>query len=549
MMQSPEIEGNFDLREYIAILRAHRWTVIVTTVLVIVAALAFSFQQTPLYTAEAKLLVEPLRSTETGSTLPTPVNLETERELVQSAAVAERVKEELGSESPADELLGNVDVEVVIESEVLIVSYTSDDPEFAQQAANAFAQGYIDDRTQQALDKLRVARADVQKEIDDVTEQINDIDQQLADPEVIAEAAATQALEARRTPLLSQLGVLQVELSQLSPRSTAEGGGEIIAGAARPGAPSSPNLLRNGVLAAFLGLALGVGLAFLRERLQDRFKGREDVERQLAAPVLATIPRFATKPKDHKGKLIVRKDPQSLASESYRSLRTNLEFIASTTGRKSFLITSPSAGEGKSVTAANLAYAFAQSGRRTILVSGDLRRPTVEKIFGVQVKEGLSNFLAGQTDDLERIIVNPGITNLRVLPTGNLPPNPAEMMTSPRLAELIEDLEGGCDILLIDSAPTLPVADAAIISAHVGGAVLVINAEGTRRVAAGAARSELSKVGGRLVGAVLNAYDPTTSTYSYYQTYNYDSSVESPVKGNGGLRSKAAKLQRFTFRR
>lgn len=245
------------------------------------------------------------------------------------------------------------------------------------------------------------------------------------------------------------------------------GGGQVLAPATLPASPSSPNLLRNALLAAFLGLALGVGLAFLRERLEDRFMGREDVERTLGAPVLATIPRFAGKRKDDPSKLIVRTDPHSLASESYRSLRTNLEFIASTTGRNSFLITSPSAG--KSVTAANVALAFAQSGRRTIVISGDLRRPTIKRIFDVQPTDGLSRYLAGQTDQLEEIIVNPGISNLRILPTAPMPPNPAELMTSPRMGQVIADLEANCDMLLIDSAPTLPVADATIMIAHVGG--------------------------------------------------------------------------------
>jgi succinoglycan biosynthesis transport protein ExoP len=358
-------------------------------------------------------------------------------------------------------------------------------------------------------------------------------------------------LESRQTTLLARLGVLQERFDSLSPGDTVRiGACQIIAPATRPTSPSSPKLLRNALLAAFLGLALGIGLAFLKERLEDRFKGRDDVERLLAAPLLATIPRFAIKgPNEDTAKLILRTEPTSLASESYRSLRTNLEFIASTTGRNSFLITSPSAGEGKSITTANLALAFAQSGRRTIIVSGDLRRPTIEKMFAIRANEGLSTFLAGQTGHLEPIIVNPGVANLRILPTGPVPPNPAELMTSPRLRELITDLEVACDVLLVDSAPTLPVADAAILGAHVGGAVLVINAERTRRGAADHARSELLKVGGKLAGAVLNAYDPATSPYSYYQTYYYDSSVTAARGNGGGTEEKTEKHSRFSFRK
>jgi succinoglycan biosynthesis transport protein ExoP len=548
-VQAPETEETIDLREYIAILRGRKWTIILTAALVVTAALAFSLQQTPLYTAEARLLVEPVPSQEQQSSFLPAVNLETERELVQSMPVAELVKEELGLDTPVDELLGGLDVQVVTETEVLIVGYTSDDPAQSQRAANAFAQGYIANRRNQALENLRAASSDIQRNIEGVEQQLADLEERIADAEVAADEGALTALESQRTSLLTQLGVLELQLQELRPgEAVRSAGGQVLAPATLPASPSSPNLLRNALLAAFLGLALGVGLAFLRERLEDRFKGREDVERTLGAPVLATIPRFAGKRKDDRSKLIVRTDPHSLASEAYRSLRTNLEFIASTTDRNSFLITSPSAGEGKSVTAANLGLAFAQSGRRTIIISGDLRRPTIEKIFGVRATDGLSRYLAGQTDELEEIIVNPGISNLRILPTGPVPPNPAELMTSPRMAQLIADLEANSDMLLIDSAPTLPVADATIMIAHVGGAVLVVDAEITRRAAADHGRSELVKVGGRFVGAVLNAYDPTTSPYAYYQPYNYDS----PGTTNGREDEAAPapeKSSRFSFRK
>ena len=548
MVQAPQTEETIDLREYIAILRARKWTIILTAALVVIAALAFSLRQTPMYTAEARLLVEPVPTQENES-LPPIVNLETERELVQSVPVTELVKEELNLDTPIDELLKNLDVEVVTETEVLIVGYTSDDPALSQRAANAFAQGYIANRRNQALANLRAASNDIQRNIDAVETQLADLEERIGDAESADDAGALTALGSQRTSLLTQLGVLELQRQELRPGDAVRSsGGQVLAPATLPASPSSPNLLRNALLAAFLGLALGVGLAFLRERLEDRFKGREDVERTLASPVLATIPRFAGKRKDDASKLILRTDPQSLASEAYRSLRTNLEFIASTTGRNSFLVTSPSAGEGKSVTTANLALAFAQSGRRTIVISGDFRRPTIEKIFGVRPKDGLSRYLAGQTDQLEDIIINPGISNLRILPTGPLPPNPAELMTSPRTGQLIADLEANSDVLLIDSAPTLPVADATIMIAHVGGAILVVDADKTRRAAADHARSELVKVGGRLVGCVLNAYDPTTSPYAYYETYNYDSSGLG--NGQGAETAQTSeKSSRFSFRK
>jgi len=134
------------------------------------------------------------------------------------------------------------------------------------------------------------------------------------------------------------------------------------------------------VLGAILGLALGIGLAFFRERLDDRFRGRADVERALEGPVLATVPRF-TGIKASSYQLVVNSQPQGAAAEAYRSLRTNLQFITEQQDISSLLVTSPSAGEGKTVTTANLGMALAQTGRRITLVSADLRRPTLERYF------------------------------------------------------------------------------------------------------------------------------------------------------------------------
>ena len=326
MAQAPETEETIDLREYIAILRARKWTIILTAALVVIAALAFSLQQTPLYTAETRLLVEALPPSDPQTTVAPIVNLETERELVRSVPVAELVKEELDVATPVDELLQSLEVEVVTETEVLIVGYTADDAAFATRAANAFAQGYIDNREQQAIADITAVQESVQTSIRSVTQDLSDVQQELDE---LGETEATGegqeapdestrlALQSQQATLQARLGVLEEQRSSLSTNNIQLDAGQILAPATEPTSPSSPNLMRNALLAGFLGLALGVGLAFLRERLQDRFKGREDVERVLSAPVLATIPRFSGKQKSEADKLVVGKDPTGVASEAY----------------------------------------------------------------------------------------------------------------------------------------------------------------------------------------------------------------------------------------
>jgi capsular exopolysaccharide synthesis family protein len=292
--------------------------------------------------------------------------------------------------------------------------------------------------------------------------------------------------------------------------------------------------VRNAALAAFLGLAIGVGLAFLRERLDDRFRGGSDVEEALEAPVLAMVPKFSADGKAG-ATLITTSETKSVASEAYRGLRTNLQFVLAQRGGKSIVITSPSAGEGKTITTANLAVTLAKAGVRTVVVSADLRRPTLERYFGVDKRHGLSTFLDSSDAAPWDVIRDPGMPNLRIVTSGPIPESPAELLVSPRLGQLLDFLEANCDITLIDSPPILAVSDAAIIASRVSGTVLVIDASTTARSASVHARDQVERAGGELVGVVLNSFDPSSSPYyaPYYYASPYDSETAQTFS-NGG---------------
>jgi capsular exopolysaccharide synthesis family protein len=279
-------------------------------------------------------------------------------------------------------------------------------------------------------------------------------------------------------------------------------------------------------MGAIFGLALGVGMAFLRERLDDRFRGRPDVEQAMEAPVLATVPRF---PKERRSReLIVVSEPKGAASEAYRNLRTSLQFLLTQRGAKTLLITSPSEHEGKTATTANLGFALAQAGQNVILVSGDLRRPQLEKYFGVKAEVGLSTYLLGEVDDIGQIVLgDPSLPGLRLLPSGPVPSNPAELLTSPRVGELVAELEAHSDIVIFDAPPVLPVADSVILGSHVGLAVLILDAANTQRSAAVHAKELLQRVGTEVIGCVLNAFDASGSPY-YYEPYYYSQYYSKP---------------------
>jgi capsular exopolysaccharide synthesis family protein len=271
--------------------------------------------------------------------------------------------------------------------------------------------------------------------------------------------------------------------------------------------------------------------------------------------MLATIPSYGSRKRAGKAKAIVTlSQPKGAASEAYRSLRTNLQYTAIQRGIKTLLVTSAAAGEGKTVTTVNLAAALALSGQRVIVVSADLRRPTLEKYFGLDRGEGLSSWLVSDQDNLWSLIQDPDIRNLRVLPSGPIPGNPAELLTSARAAQLVEMLAANADFVLFDSPPVLGLADSAILASRVDGVLLIVDA-GTSHSSAGArAKEEVERAGGTIVGCLLNAFDPSGSPYYYYESSYASYGAGGPEsslpngdreKGSTGQRSKS----RFSIRR
>lgn len=212
--------------------------------------------------------------------------------------------------------------------------------------------------------------------------------------------------------------------------------------------------------------------------------------------------------------LVTLSDPRSPASEAYRALRTNLSFYSLDKPLRTLVVTSPAAGEGKSTTAANLAVTMAQSGRRTILVDCDLRRPTLHELFDRPVSPGLTNFVMDEVGALP--LQETGIENLLLLTCGPKPPNPADMLGAERMGQIIEQLTDRADVVLFDAPPVMAAADAAILGARVDGVLLVIQAGKTRRDHSERARETLEKAKVRIVGAALTNAPRDRAMGEYY---------------------------------
>jgi len=283
--------------------------------------------------------------------------------------------------------------------------------------------------------------------------------------------------------------------------------------ASAPTAPSSPNTKLNLALGLLVGLAAGFGLAVLREVLDTRVRTEADVHGVTDSAVIAQInfdEAAATTP------LIVHASPHGQRSETFRRLRTNLQFLDVDDQLRSIVVTSALPGEGKTTIAVNLAITLADAGRRVILVDADLRRPSVATMMGLEGAAGLTTALIGRAA-LKDVIQPWGDRHLHVLPSGQIPPNPSELLGSPAMSSLLADLATEYDIVLIDTPSLLPVTDAAILSRSVGGVLVVVGAHSLHRQQLADALGGLDAVGARILGILLNRVPVKQSgSYQYY---------------------------------
>jgi succinoglycan biosynthesis transport protein ExoP len=290
----------------------------------------------------------------------------------------------------------------------------------------------------------------------------------------------------------------------------------VVKQAETPSIPVSPRPKINLALGLLVGLALGIGAAVLRESLDTTIKGADDLATITTSPLLGIIPEDS----EAKTSPLISAEQGNLRAEAYRQVRTNLQFIDVERSVKSVVITSAIPDEGKSTTACNLAIAFARTGARVLLVEADLRRPKTADYLGIEGAVGLTNVLLGQVA-VGDVLQAWGTLPLKVLPSGPIPPNPSELLGSTPMAELVHLLGAHADIVILDAPPLLPVTDAAILSTVCDGALIVARHGHTRRDQLGAATESITKVGGRVLGVLLNRVPRRGAGKGYGYDYRY----------------------------
>jgi capsular exopolysaccharide synthesis family protein len=343
---------------------------------------------------------------------------------------------------------------------------------------------------------------------------------------VILEVSATDPDPGRAAQIANAVGQelrrAAVELSPQKEDGTQAVQATSIADAEVPDKASSPKIFQNLGLGLAFGLLFGLGVAMLRHVLDTKIRSEDDVRTLTGSPILGVV---AYDPDVSSHPMILRDQPSAGPSEAIRRLRTNLQFIDVANRPKSIVISSSIPGEGKSTIAINLAVSLADSGSRVILVDADLRRPSVAEYVGIEGAVGLTTVLIGRAR-MEDVVQPLGTTSLDLLPAGQIPPNPSELLGSVAMAELLEQLSASYDMVLLDSPPLLPVTDAVVLSNLAGGALVVVGADRIHRPQLQQSLESLETAGAHLFGIVMNKIARReAAAYAYGYGSEYSSAI------------------------
>jgi capsular exopolysaccharide synthesis family protein len=507
-----------DLRRQLNVLRRFAPLIVASVALAAIAAYAVSNALPPTYEASTRLIVGSLGQG-SGSRFDQSQLQRNRAEAYASRAVEavtlEPVIDTLGLEVTVDELQDDVSADVDRDTTIITITAAASDPERAARIANAIAAEIV--AFAQATSQLGELDQFVAEQLGVLRTEINALqgrESALAELERPSQAQAAELVQVR-----SQLATVRASFAGLLSLAAgnAAAGVTVLFPAEVPAEPASPQVLLNVALALLLALVISIAVAFALDHLDDTLKVPDDVEVLTGVPALgAVVSMPGSKRQSPVYRLQALLYPRSVGAERFRTMRTNIEFASLDKPLRSILVTSSIAGEGKTTVATNLAIVFAQAGHSVLLVDADLRRPGVNEFFNMPNERGLGTLLLSDASfPIDRVAQRTETEGLRVITTGPIPPNPAELLASERMVRLMERFAGEADVVIVDSPPLQAVTDAAIVATLVDATLLVVQAGRTRRAVVGRSLDALGKVGAQVKGIVLNRM-PNRRSDPYY---------------------------------
>lgn len=520
------------LRNFWAIIVKRLWLIILIVIIFLGAAWIVTKRTTPIYQSTTTIFINPasfsgtdINSMMTGDRLAT-----TYSKMIVTNSFLEDVLRRMGAEGEISisGLRGKIKIKKIADAQLLAISVDDPDPLRAAEITNTIAQALIDQNKKIQTEKSAETKKGVETELAAARKNVSDTQAKL-------EATAnsdTLTIFLLQDRLRSYQAVVTDLTNKYSAIKEAEQKAataiNVVDQALVPDTPIKPRPRFNLFIAFLAGLFVSLVSVIVLEFLDPSFKKEEELEETLGLPVLGVIERILSP--DHKQSfLVLGENIRSSVAEEMRMIRTNIKFISPDKPIKSILITSTEPQEGKSFLSANLAEIFASFDQKVALVDADLRKPTLHRFFGIPNVKGFSDILlTGKVED-EEIIAVPRRPNLKVVPSGHLPPNPAELLSTSKLKLAIEHFENENDVVILDTPPTNLVADAAIIGGQVDGVVIVAQLGKTSRHLLKKMKNTLNKTGVKILGIVLNK---AKKRRGYYKKgyYYYRRRTEKPSK-------------------
>ncbi|MCX6053377.1 MAG: polysaccharide biosynthesis tyrosine autokinase [Chloroflexi bacterium] len=535
-----EIEDQNSLESilvYAPILWHWAWLLLLSSIIAGLSAYFISNQQIRIYQSSTLVMV----NNPTGASLDSYATGYQSQQLTTTYAntllagpILDSVSQELGFKVSADssqDFAGTITVLPIVNTSLIRITVTDPSPQKAAQIANTLVSVFSRQVQIDQNSRFQELISGYETEISSINQQIEDTQVKLTNLNVIlTNQGALNVSEllnkAQYENVLSQYqqarSVLiqtyqQIKLAEVQSTSSL-----IQKDPAIPNnKPIKPLPLRNGLLGAIVGLMLAAGTVYLLVFLDDTINNPEEITRRWGVPILGIITRFnsLTDP------IITMSKPRSPVAESYRSLRTNLQFAEVNKPLHTLLVTSPLPSDGKTSVVANLATVFVQKDQPVIVIDCDLRRPRLHKVFQLSNRVGLTEHFLHPEEHVHGLIKKTNLKGLSVITSGNIPPNPSELLNSEMMVDVIKLLSGNYHLILLDSPPLLAVTDALLLASKADGVLLVIDPKNSKRRAIKLALNQLRRANANLVGIVINNVKNNRSN-KYYSHQYYSSEAD-----------------------
>jgi len=537
-----------ELRIYWQLLIKWLWLIVLTTVVAATAAYLVSIRQTPIYQASVRLRVVQGSGTNLVDTYQDILLSErlsrTYASMMTTREVMSQVLERVGLVDEDPEILAKaITVQPVRDTQLIELKVEYDVPQLAAEIANTLPEVFIAYNEQQQTARFQSSKQALQEEPATPDKEIKETDSALAalgdlnDPNTQAQQSL---LENRLAQYRSSYGNVLSQLEQIRlAEATSLDTLVVVERATVPKKPVRPRVLMNTLLAAIIGVMLGLGAAFLIEYLDDSVKTPDDITRASGLSTLGVIVRHK---KNGDYSLISRDEPRSPVTEAFRSIRTAIQFAGVDNPIRLLLVTSSGPSEGKSTVAANRAVVMAQTGKRVVLVHADLRKPMQHRYWDLPNTVGLTGalFFEQEPEEIQKILEETPIPGLWVIPSGQKPHNPSELLGSKKMKQFLDRLLQDFDVVIIDSPPALVVTDPVILAPITDGVLIVTETGSTSEQALVQTTEALRNVGAYIIGAVLNRFGGRGRRGYYYGGYYYYHSYyeDDGDRQNGNEKSK-----------